>query len=172
MAHRPEWPGQLCVLVREPAQDAPAMLGLALEFSSMPLRGERFRDIFNSDIEELFRSYGNFRVLQQAADGSWLRPMSHRTFLHGMADGISRKTHLAVFDRTSDDTASLVEAFATDSNRFVETGASIAALLQRLYQRTVLSVPVAAEDLPDVVRPSMAMLPLTADSDSPYPWRR
>lgn len=172
-AHRPEWPAQLCVLVRLAESATPAMLGLAIEFSSMPLRGERFRDVFNSEREELFRGYGNFRMLQQAADGTWLRPVSHRSFLQGMVDGISRKTHLAVFDRNTDDDADMAEMFATDSNRFIETGTPIAGLLQRLYQRTVLSTPVAGVELPDVVRPSVAMLPLTADaSDAPYPWRR
>ncbi|MGI8607706.1 MAG: hypothetical protein ACR2MY_00550 [Candidatus Dormibacteria bacterium] len=172
-AHRPEWPGQLCVLVRAAEEETPVMLGLAVEFSSMPLRGERFRDVFNSEREELLRSYGNFRLLQQSGDGSWVKPLSHRSFLHGMVDGISRKTHLAVFDRSSDDRGDLAEAFAADSNRFVETGSPIGAVLQRLYQRTVLSVPVTDVGLPDVVRPSIGVFPLTAgSSDSPYPWRR
>ena len=171
--HRPEWPTQLCVLVREAEEGAPAMIGLAIEFSSMPLHGERFRDIFNSEREELLRSYGHFRLLQQNADGAWLKPVSDRSFLQGMVDGISRKAHLAVLDRNTDDPADLADTFAADSNRFVETAAPVASLLQRLYQRTVLSTPVTGADLPDIVRPSVAMLPLTADSsDAPYPWRR
>ena len=171
-ARRPEWPMQLCVLVRVAGDQTPAMLGLAVDFGRMPLRGERFRDIFNSDREELLRSYGNFRLLQQGGDGGWLKPLSHRSFLHGMVDGISRKTYLAVFDRNSDDSADLAESFATDANRFVETAAPIASLLQRMYQRTVLSAPPADIDLPQMVRPSVAMVPLAPDpSDAPYPWR-
>ena len=173
-AHRPEWPAQLCVLVREAEEDAAAMLGLAIEFGSMPLRGERFRDVFNSEREELLRGYGRFNVLQLTHDGSWMRPAGDRSFMHGMTDGISRKTRLAVFDRTTaDEPNSLAEHFAEDSNRLVETGNEIASLLQRLYQRTVLSRPADDAHLPDLVRPSLATLAPTADADtSSYPWRR
>lgn len=173
-AHRPEWPTQLCVLVREAEVDAPAMMGLAIEFGSMPLRGERFRDVFNVDREELLRGYGRFNVLQLTHAGSWLRPASDRSFMHGMTDGISRKTQLAVFDRTAEDSpGSLAEQFAEDSNRIVETGAEIAGLLQRLYQRTVLSQPVEDVHLPDLVRPSLVALVSIADADTTsYPWRR
>ena len=173
-AHRPEWPTQLCVLVREAEVDAPAMMGLAIDFGSMPLRGERFRDIFNSEREELLRGYGRFNVLQLTHDGAWLRPQGDRSFMHGMTDGISRKTSLAIFDRTSPDApGSLAEQFAEDSNRIVETGSEMAGELQRLYQRTVLSRPVEDIHLPDLVRPSIATLQPTADAESgSYPWRR
>ena len=173
-AHRPEWPTQLCVLVREAEVGTSAMMGLAIDFGSMPLRGERFRDIFNSDREELLRGYGRFNLLQLTHDGTWLKPASDRSFLHGMTDGISRKTQLAVLDRAvADQPQSLAERLAEDSNRIVETGSEIAGLLQRLYQRTVLSRPVEDVDLPDVLRPSLVTLAPTADaaSDS-YPWRR
>ena len=171
-AHRPDWPAQLCVLVREAEQATPAMLGLAIELSNMPLRGERFRDIFNIDREEILRTYGNFRLLQQCGDGAWLNPVGHRSFMQGMVDGISRATHLAVLDRLGDAAPGLATTFATDANRFIETASPIASLLQRLYQRTVLSAAVAGADLPDVVRPSLAISRLITDSDSPYPWRR
>jgi hypothetical protein len=173
-AHRPDWPTQLSVLAREAEADGPAMLGLAVELGSMPLRGERFRDIFNSDREELLRSYGRFSVLQLAYDGSWLRPQSDRSFMNGMTDGISRKAQLAVFDRTAaEGEGSLADRFAADSNRMVETGSEIASLLQRLYQRTVLSKPLGDAHLPEILRPSFATLAPTADADTDsYPWRR
>ncbi|MFN2463073.1 MAG: hypothetical protein ABR573_04115 [Candidatus Dormibacteria bacterium] len=174
-AHRPEWPAQLCVLVREAEEDAPAMMGLAMDLSAMPLRGERFRDVFNSDREQLMRGYGRCNVLQLTHQGSWLRPQSDRAFLHGMTDGISRRTSLAVFDRASvDEPGSLAERMAADSNRIVETGAELAGTLQRLYQRTVLSQPVVDDSrLPDIVRPSIAVLAPTADTvGGDYPWRR
>ena len=173
-AHRPEWPTQLCVLVREAEVETPAMMGLAIEFGSMPLRGERFRDIFNSEREELMRGYGRFNVLQLTYDGAWLRPQGDRSFLHGMTDGVSRKASLVIFDRTSaEEPGSLAEQFAADSNRMVETGAQLAGELQRLYQRTVLSKPAEDIHLPDLVRPSLVTLAPTAGADSDsYPWRR
>jgi hypothetical protein len=172
MANRPEWPTQLSVLVRETEEDARAMFGLAIELGTMPLRGERFRDIFNSDREELLRGHGDFKLLQLTGDDTWLKPVSGRAFLYGMTDGLSRKTHLAVFDRVDDEGDSLAERFAADSNRLVETGGAIASLLQRLYQRTVLSAAAAEVDLPGLVRPSIALLPLTAGAEPSYPWRR
>lgn len=171
-AHRPDWPAQLSVVVHGTEGLTPAMLGLAIEFNTMPLRGERFRDIFNSEREEILRAYGNFRVLQQSGDGGWLNPVGHRAFLQGVVEGIGRATRLAVLDRLNDDAANMVAAFAADSNRFIETASPIASLLQRLYQRTVLGAPVAVLALPDLVMPSIPMAPLSTDSDSPYPWRR
>jgi hypothetical protein len=172
MASRPEWPTQLTVLVREAEDDAPAMFGLAIDLSTMPLRGERFRDVFNSEREEILRGHGNFRLLQLTGDDTWLKPVSGRAFLHGMTDGISRRTRMAVFERNDNEMGSLADRFAEDSNRLVETGAEIAGLLQRLYQRTVLSAPPLEAELPEVVRPSLGMLPLTSDGEPSYPWRR
>ncbi|GAC1333116.1 MAG: hypothetical protein NVSMB17_13130 [Candidatus Dormibacteria bacterium] len=158
-AHRPEWPTQLFVLVREAEDDAPPMLGLAIEFGAMPLLGERFRDVFNGDREEILRGYGRFQLLQLTHEGAWLRPTSDHAFMHGMANGISRKARLAVFDRTlPGEPGSLAEHFARDSNRMVETGAEVARELQRLYQRTVLSKAVEGVGLPDLVRPSLVLL--------------
>ncbi|MFN2465962.1 MAG: hypothetical protein ABR598_06825 [Candidatus Dormibacteria bacterium] len=172
LASRPEWPTQLNVLTREARDDAPMIFGLAIDLSTMPLHGERFRDIFNSEREELLRGLGNFRLLQLTADDTWLQPLSGRAFLHGMTNGLSRKTRLAVFDRSEEGGADLPERFAEDSNRLVETGGEIATLLQRLYQRTVLSSPSAGVQLPEVVRPSLGMLPMTSDGEGSYPWRR
>lgn len=171
-AHRPGWPSQLTVLLRQARGDSPAMFGLAVDLSTMPLRGERFRDIFNSEREEVLRGYGNFHLLQLTGEDTWLEPISDRAFLHGISDGFSRKTLLAVFDRGNDQSASLEERFAADSNRLVESGGEIASVLQRIYQWTVLSAPVTDANLPDLVRPSLAVLPLTGDAEPPYPWRR
>lgn len=172
-AHRPEWPTQLCVLVREAEEDTAAMLGVAIDFASMPLRGERFRDVFNNEREALLRGYGPFTLLQQTSAGTWLRAVSGQAFLHGMTAGVSRKAQLAIFDRVAAAAGSLADLFAEDSNRLVETGSHLASELQRLYQRTVLSRPAADSGLPDVVRPSTAMLPPTTDADTDsYPWRR
>jgi len=166
-AHRPEWPAQLCVLARKAEDDAPAMLGLAIEFGSMPLGGERFRDVFNGDREEILRGYGRFQLRQLTHDGGWLGPVSDRAFMHGMTDGVSRRAKLAVFDRlTPGESGSLAEQFAADSNRMVETGAEVARDLQRLYQRTVLSKVVEGVSLPDLVSPSLAPLAPSAREGS------
>jgi hypothetical protein len=171
-AHRPDWPTQLTVLLSEAREDSPAIFGLAIDLSTMPLRGERFRDIFDSEREQLLRGYGNFHLIQLTGDDTWLKPISERAFLHGISDGMSRKTRLAVFDRTNDAAESLEDRFAADSNRLVESGGEIASLLQRIYQRTVLSAPVAEANLPDLVRPSLALLPKASEAEPSYPWRR
>jgi hypothetical protein len=172
IVQRPEWPTQLTVRARESDEGSPSLLGLAIDLGTMPLHGERFRDIFNSEREGLLSGYGNFRVQQLTGEGAWMRPLSGRSFLHGMSDGISRKARLAVLDRSEDSDGSIVERFAADSNRLTETGAEIAAVLQRIYQRTVLTSPVAEADLPDLVRPSLVMLPVASDAQPSYPWRR
>lgn len=172
IAHRPEWPAQLSVRARHADKGSTALLGLAIDMGTMPLRGERFRDIFNSEREALLRGYGDFRVEQLTADGTWMKPLSGRPFLNGMSDGLSRKARLAVLDRGEELRGSVIEGFIADSNRLIETGAEIAALLQRIYQRTVLAAPAVEADLPDLVHPSLAMLPLTSDAEPSYPWRR
>jgi hypothetical protein len=172
IAQRPEWPTQLTVRAREGDKSSPSLMGLAIDLGTMPLHGERFRDIFNSEREALLGGYGNFRVQQLTGEGTWMKPLGGRSFLHGISDGLSRKARLAVLDRSEEPAASVAERFAADSNRLIETGGEIAALLQRVYQRTVLTLPVAEADLPCLVRPSQAMLPLISDAEPSYPWRR
>jgi hypothetical protein len=171
LAHRPEWPAQLRVLAREAEGDGPAILGLSVELVSMPLRGERFRDVFNNDRELLLREYGSFTLRQMSFDGAWLKPVSGQTFINGVTDGVSRKARMVVFDRKEDDSPSLVTRFAADSNRFIDCGSEFARMLQRLYQRTVLSVAAEDAGLPDLVRPSLAAMLIPAEADSAYPWR-
>ncbi|MDQ6747016.1 MAG: hypothetical protein M3010_02760 [Candidatus Dormibacteraeota bacterium] len=171
-AGRPEWPSQLTVLVREAESDVAAMFGLAIDLSTMPLRGERFRDVFNSDREEILRGHGTFKLLQLTGEDTWLDPVSSRAFLHGMTNGLSRKTRLAILDRGDKEGTSLADRFAADSNLLVETGGEIATLLQRLYQRTVLSRPAAEVQLPEVLRPSMGLLQVAGSAEPSYPWRR
>lgn len=172
IAHRPEWPAQLSVRAREAEKGSPALLGLAIDLGTMPLRGERFRDIFNSEREVLLRGYGDFRVQQLSVAGAWMKPLSGRSFLNGISDGLSRQARLAVLDRGGEQEGSVTDRLAAHSNRMIETGAEIAALLQRIYQRTVLSSPVAEADLPDLVHPSLPLLPVTSDAEPSYPWRR
>ncbi|MEA2647302.1 MAG: hypothetical protein QOE92_2385 [Chloroflexota bacterium] len=181
---RLEWPPQLRFILDLGGDDHPPVMALALDFRSMPLGGERFRDIFNADREELLGPLGTFTVRQVRGDEVLGREMSESSFLHGMGDGVSRQAQLVVFDRRPVERGeALLERFGNETNRFVEVGNEIASLLQRTYQRTVLGSEEPVADLPEVVAP--ATTPTTAPPAMPavvggtvpavretYPWRR
>jgi hypothetical protein len=148
-ARKHDWPAQLRLVV-DP--------GNATE-RSMPLGGERFRDIFNMEREQILRGLGPFRVRQMHDDG-WTDGVSDRIFLHGIEGGISRASGLVLFDRCPPEGgAALLSALPVESTRLLETGSQIAQLLQRTYNRTVLRNDAPAQSPTVLGEPS-------------YPWRR
>jgi hypothetical protein len=138
---------------------------------TMPLGGERFRDTLNNDREQALRGFGGFWVRQFLVGGGWAADVSDNAFLHGATTGISRNALLVFFDRRPAERGrALVDRFVDESNRFVETGNHLGAILQRVYQRTVLGTPTASVALPGLV-PAMSAAPIGLADDN-YPWRR
>jgi hypothetical protein len=167
-ARKHDWPTQLHVLI-DFGTDGDAALALVLDMRTMPLGGERFRDMFNTDREQSLRGFGNFRVRQLLADGEWAADVSDNAFLYGATTGISRSARVVFFDRRPVERGSaLVERFLAENHRFVETGDQIGDLLQRAYQRTVLGVPTPSVALP---RPVPAMSHMPYGIIETYPWR-
>jgi len=173
-AHRHDWPAQLKVVVDPGEGDGPAMIGLLLDFRSMPLQGERFLDIFNSELERIFRSMGSFMVRQMRADEGWTNGASDQVFLRGVDGGVSRSADMVFFDRCPQERgADILERFNLESNRLLEAGSEIAILLQRTYDRTVLRSDKPVSMLPDVVAPAAtAAAPAVVVGEVSYPWRR
>jgi hypothetical protein len=175
------WPSQLESLLDPGSDDRLPALGLVLDFRAMPLGGERFRDVLNGERESLLRGFGAFRVRQLRRDGSWAPEIGHRAFMHGYGTGtaISRQTDVVIFDRgPSERGEKLVERFVTEVARFMETGGALAALLQRLYRRTVLNAIVPEAPLPETVGASSSMVEELAPSagflpvEAGHHWRR
>ena len=175
-----EWAPQVETLVDPGDDERLPALGIVLDFGSMPLGGERFRDVLNAEREDIFHGFGSFRLRQLREDGSWAGEITHRAFVHGYGTGteISRHTTRAVFDRCpAERGAAIVERFLDELPRLAEVGGTMALLLQRIYQRTVLRRPLEAETvLPEVVGTSggaLHVLGSTALQPEPtYPWRR
>ncbi|MGB2940370.1 MAG: hypothetical protein WBD38_08750, partial [Candidatus Dormiibacterota bacterium] len=171
-AHKHDWPAQLRLVVDPGAATERPILGLALDFRSMPLGGERFRDIFNMEREQILRGLGAFRVRQMHGDG-WSDGVSDRIFLHGIEGGISRASGLVLFDRCpSEGGAALLSALPVESTRLLETGGQIAQLLQRTYNRTVLRNDAPMADLPELVSTGIPAQSPTVLGEPSYPWRR
>jgi hypothetical protein len=178
------WPPQMEVMVAPAAAEGRAGYGLIIDFRSMPFGGERFKDIFNADREQLLHLIGGFRVHQRKGDGSWLPVVSGSAFLggFGISAGIARQTVACIFERSvSDQGRALVERFLTEVIRIEEAGSEIASTLQRVYQRTVLASTAAIGALyadaeepgeedgaPDAEPPK----PPPAPPEPTYPWRR
>lgn len=170
VARKHEWPAQLHVVI-DFAPDAEMALALVIDMGAMPLGGERFRDIFNNDREQSLRGFGNFTVRQVLMGGGWSPEIKDNAFLHGANTGISRSARLVCLDRGAEERGqALAERFITESNRFVETGYALAATLQRVYQRTVLSTPSTPFDLPGMV--AATTLAPAEILQNTYPWRR
>jgi hypothetical protein len=168
IARKHDWPTQLHVLI-DFGSDGDAALALVLDMRTMPLGGERFRDLFNTDREQSLRGFGNFRVRQLLASGGWASDVSDSAFLYGATTGISRAARLVFFDRHPVERGSaLVKRFIVENHRFAETGDQIASILQRLYQRTVLGSPTASVALPRLA-PAMSHVPYGIIET--YPWR-
>jgi hypothetical protein len=163
-----DWPAQVEVLIDPGSDGLPSRLGVLLDFRSMPLGGERLRDIFNADREGILGRYGSFFLRQVRSDGAWAGEVTHGAFLQGFgsASGISRQTQIALFDRSlklrGDE---LIDNFIEDIARFAEAGNQVAATLQRVYQRTVLTGHTLQIELPGDTPPPDA-------GEPSYPWRR
>jgi hypothetical protein len=52
-ASKPGWPVQTYVLIHFGDPDSASVMALVIDMSAMPLAGERFRDVFNADKDEL-----------------------------------------------------------------------------------------------------------------------
>ncbi|MDP9326471.1 MAG: hypothetical protein M3O87_08060 [Candidatus Dormibacteraeota bacterium] len=171
-AHKHDWPAQLRLLVDPGSATERSILGLTLDFRSMPLGGERFRDIFNMEKEEILRGMGSFRVREMRGNG-WTDGVSDRIFLHGIEGGINRATDVVLFDRSlAESGAAILDAFGVESGRLLETGGQVAKLLQRTYNRTVLRNDAPMAGLPDMVSASIQAPSPTVLGEPSYPWRR
>jgi hypothetical protein len=165
----PEWPAQIEAMVDPGNGSRPPAIGICIDFGSMPLRGERFRDVLNADREIFFRAYGPFVLRQVRGDATWAPDVPRDAFVVGFGPlaGISRQTALAIFDRAPKETGdALVERFVAEASRFAEVGNTMAMVLQRLYQRTVLDFnPKRFSHLPETIGTPVLQ-------ESAYPWRR
>jgi hypothetical protein len=168
-----EWPAQLKVVVDPGGANRPSMLGLLVDFRSMPLHGERFRDIFNSEREDIMRGLGEFRARQMREDSGWTDGVSDRAFLRGVDGGVCPTAEVVLFDRCPEETGeAILERFNQESSRLVETGGEIASLLQRAYNRAVLRNDAPVSNLPEVIASANAPTSPVIVGDSSYPWRR
>ena len=168
-ARQSDWPEQVEVVMGDNA-DGTGMLALAINFRSMPLGGERFRDIFNADREEILRTFGSFTVRQLRHDSTWAPTIGHRAFMGGFGvAGVSRQAQVVMFDRcpAAQFGPDMYETFFAEAARFAEAGDQVAQVLQRVYQRTVLANQPHAIELPVEAGIGAPELATTV-----YPWRR
>ncbi len=171
-AHKHDWPAQLRVVIDPGGGSVAATLGITIDFRSMPLAGERFRDIFNSDREEIMRGMGSFFVRQMRGDHGWTDGVTDRVFLHGVEGGISRMADVVLFDRCpAEHGVAMLNRFSLESSRLLETGGEIASLLQRTYNRTVLLNDAPLGTLPGLVI-GHGTAAATVVAEPSYPWRR
>lgn len=170
-ARRRDWPAQLEVRLDLSAEQATS-LALSIDLRTMPLRGERFREILNDSREDILEPLGSFTVRQLLDDGTWERDISHGAFLHGM-HGLSRHADLVLFERpVAESDQDLGVRYANAIHRLSEVGNQIGVVLQRLYQRTVLTAIGMTEVVPHVMR-SAQCAPFAVESAAgDYPWRR
>ncbi len=170
-ASRPGWPVQMFALIHFGDEDSASVMAFVIDMSAMPLAGERFRDVFNADKDELLRGFGHFRVRQLLKKGAWAPEMGDRAFLSGLNPGIRLTTRLVMLDVCPVECGdALALRFIAESGRFVETGNLIAGTLDRMYLPTVLGVAVQPLELPAMV--PVGMPPLNQEPEPSYPWRR
>ena len=175
-----DWPAQLEVVIHPGGESQQPLMGLLIDFTSMPLHGERFLDVFQVEREPVLRPLPAFQVRQVMADGSWGPVIDGRGFVSGFGPqaAISRKASLVIFDCSGDERGqTLIQLFQEESRRILEAGDGAAAILNRLYQRTVLERKTPMPGLPEEL--SGAGAPVTArrtldeqDKEGKYPWRR
>jgi hypothetical protein len=151
-AGRPGWPVQVYVLVHFGDQESASVMALVIDLSAMPLAGERFRDVFNADRQELLRGMRQFRVRQLLMNGAWAPEMDDRAFLIGLNPGIRLTTRLVILDACPAEAgAALAIRFISESARFVETGNLISETLGRVYLPGVLKRETPVLELAAVV---------------------
>jgi hypothetical protein len=149
-AHKRDWPAAVRLLADPGDDGAPSMMGVMLDFRWLPLRGERFRDIFNSERVAVLRGMGEFRVRQLRQDSNWNQGISRRTFLGGAGQGIGRNAEVVLFDRCPRSRGqALVERLALDLMSLIEIGNGIGNLLQRTYPWSVLNREEPVPGLPE-----------------------
>jgi hypothetical protein len=170
-ASKPGWPVQVYVLLHFGDEESASVMALVIDMSAMPLAGERFRDIFNADKDELLRGFGRFRVRQLLKSGAWAPEMTHRAFLTGLNPGIRLATRLVMLDLCPVESGNaLAIRFIRESARFVEAGNLISSTLARVYLPTVLGTAVQVVELPAMI--PVGMPPLNKEPEPSYPWRR
>ncbi len=170
-ASKPGWPVQLYALVHFGDEESASVMALVIDMSAMPLTGERFRDVFNADKDDLLRGFGHFRVRQLMRNGAWAPEMSDRAFLAGLNPGIRVTTRLVMLDLCPGECGdALALRFIAECGRFVETGNVIAGTLARMYLPKVLGAAVEPLELPAMV--PVGMPPLNQEFEPSYPWRR
>jgi hypothetical protein len=170
-ASKPGWPVQLYALIHFGDEDSASVMAFVIDMSAMPLTGERFRDVFNADRDDLLRGFGRFRVRQLLKNGAWAPEIGDRAFLGGLTPGIRLTSRLVMLDLCPAEVGdALALRFIAESARFVETGNLIAATLSRMYLPTVLGTAVQALELPAMV--PVGMPPLNQEPEPSYPWRR
>ena len=169
-AQKQGWPSQLQTVIQFGDDHGPSILALVIDIGSMPMSGDRFRDVFNADKDELVRGLGRFRVRQLLKSGSWAPEVGHRAFFSGTHSGVRLASRLVMFDICPSETGhALAHRFLADNGRFVECGNRVAATIARIYQPRVLGSPVQVLELPSVV-PAMTA-PLSQVILPSYPWR-
>lgn len=170
-AQKEGWPVQLHAVGQFGDDDNASVLALVIDMSSMPMGGDRFRDVFNADRDDLLRGLGHFRVRQLLKSGEWAAEMGERAFFGGSNAGIRLTARLVMFDLCPQEQGfELGSRFLAESGRMVACGNLIGSTLARIYQARVLGAPVQPLELPAVV-PKM-LVPLNQVIEPSYPWRR
>src|SRR5258708_27645143 len=98
-AHKREWPTPLKLVVNPGNPATASVIGVMLDFRFLPLRGERFKDIFNSERADLLRRMGDFRARSPRRDLSWTGATNGRSFLDEDGPGLGRNARVVLFDR-------------------------------------------------------------------------
>jgi hypothetical protein len=170
-AGKPLWPVPVYVLVHFGDEANASVMALVIDLSAMPLAGERFRDVFNADKDDLLRGFGRFRVRQLLKNGAWATEKGDRAFLSGLSAGIRPTTRLTMLDICPVESGdALALRFIAESGRFVETGNLIAAMLARIYLPGVLGAAIQPLDLPAMV--PVGMPAVSREQESSHRWRR
>jgi hypothetical protein len=170
-AGKPGWPVQVYALVHFGDEANASVMALVMDLSAMPLAGERFRDVFNADKDDVLRGFGRFRVRQLLKNGAWAPEKGDRAFLSGLSAGIRPTTRLVMLDicpLESGDALSL--RFIAESGRFLETGNLLAEMLGRIYLPGVLGAAIQPLDLPAMV--PVGMPALNHEPEPSHPWPR
>jgi len=168
-AWRPGWPVQVYSLIHFGDEDSASVMALVIDLGQMPLTGERFRDVFNGDREELLRGLLRFRARQQMNNGAWAPQMGDRAFLSGLNPGIRPSARLVVLDVCPTECGdALALRFIAEGGRFLQAGNAIAQTLARIYLPEALDTEAPLVRLPSTV--PVGMPSVRPETDASYPW--